>query len=183
MRSNLECLKLNELDKRLMNLIESALYVSGKPLDISTLSSISKVRSERNLRNLLSILKKKYEDLEGPIQILELQDNRYVMQLKPEYCKYVRKLSNRPLLKQAPLKTLSFIAYRQPISQAYVAKVRGSDTYKHVKLLREMGLIEEKKAGRTKILRTTVNFSDYFNLNRDIKLMKKQLEKIFCQFS
>lgn len=166
-----------------MNLIEAALYVAGRPLDLNMLSSISKVKSERNLQNLLSILMKKYNDLDGPIQILKLQDERYVMQLKPEYCKYVKKLSNRPLLKKAPLKTLSFIAFRQPITQAYIAQIRGSNTYKHIKILREMGLIEEKKSGRTKILRTTSNFSDYFNLSRDIKTMKKQLEKIFEQNS
>ncbi|MCW3975109.1 MAG: SMC-Scp complex subunit ScpB [Candidatus Bathyarchaeota archaeon] len=166
-----------------MNLIEAALYVAGRPLDLNMLSSISKVKSERNLQNLLSILMKKYNDLDGPIQILKLQDERYVMQLKPEYCKYVKKLSNRPLLKKAPLKTLSFIAFRQPITQAYIAQIRGSNTYKHIKILREMGLIEEKKSGRTKILRTTSNFSDYFNLSRDIKTMKKQLEKIFEQIS
>ena len=159
-----------------MNLIEAALYVAGRPLDLNMLSSISKVKSERNLQNLLSILMKKYNDLDGPIQILKLQDERYVMQLKPEYCKYVKKLSNRPLLKKAPLKTLSFIAFRQPITQAYIAQIRGSNTYKHIKILREMGLIEEKKSGRTKILRTTSNFSDYFNLSRDIKTMKKQLQ-------
>ncbi|MCZ2845429.1 MAG: SMC-Scp complex subunit ScpB [Candidatus Bathyarchaeota archaeon] len=166
-----------------MNLIEAALYVAGRPLDLNMLSSISKVKSERNLQNLLSILMKKYNDLDGPIQILKLQDERYVMQLKPEYCKYVKKLSNRPLLKKAPLKTLSFIAFRQPITQAYIAQIRGSNAYKHIKILREMGLIEEKKSGRTKILRTTSNFSDYFNLSRDIKTMKKQLEKIFEQIS
>jgi segregation and condensation protein B len=179
----LEVLKLNELDKRLMNLIEAALYVAGRPLDLNMLSSISKAKSERNLQNLLSILMKKYNDLDGPIQILKLQDERYVMQLKPEYCKYVKKLSNRPLLKKAPLKTLSFIAFRQPITQAYIARIRGSNTYKHIKILREMELIEEKKSGRTKILRTTSNFSDYFNLSRDINTMKKQLEKIFEQNS
>ena len=179
----MEVLKLNELDKRLMNLIEAALYVAGKPLDLNMLSSISKVKSERNLQNLLSILMKKYDDLDGPIQILKLQDKRYVMQLKPEYCKFVEKLSNRPLLKKAPLKTLSFIAFRQPVTQSYIAQIRGSNTYKHIKILREMGLIEEEKSGRTKILRTTSNFADYFNLSRDIKTMKKQLEKIYEQIS
>jgi segregation and condensation protein B len=162
-----------------MNLIEAALYVAGKPLDLNTLSLISKVKSEKNLQNMLSILMEKYNEFDGPIQILKLQDKRYVMQLKPEYCKYVEKLSNRPLLKKAPLRTLSFIAFKQPITQVYVAQVRGSNTYRHIKILREMGLIEEKKSGRTKILRTSSNFSDYFNLSRDVKTMKKQLEQIY----
>ena len=162
-----------------MNLIESALYVAGKPLDMNNLSSVTKVRSEKKLRNSLSLLIKKYENLNGPIQILRLQDGRYVMQLKPEYGNYVKKLIDRPLLRRGPLKTLSFIAFKQPITQAYVAQVRGSMTYQHIRLLKENGLIEMEKVSRTKILRTTTNFSDYFNLSRDMKTMKKQLEKIF----
>ncbi len=178
----MECLEINELDRRLMNLIEAALYVAGKPLDLSTLSSITRAKTTK-IQNLLSILIKKYDDLDGPVHILKLRDRRYVMQLKPEYVKYVQNLSNRPLLKKAPLKTLSFIAYRQPVTQAYVARVRGSMTYKHVRLLKEMGLVERKKTGRTSILRTTANFSDYFNLSRDMKTMKKQLEKMFGEIN
>ena len=174
----MECLEINELDKLLVNLIEAALYVAGKPLDICTLSSVTKAKPTR-IQNLLQILIKKYENLDGPIQILKLQGGRYVMQLRPEYGRHVKNLSNRPLLKQGPLKTLSFIAYRQPVTQAYVVQVRGSMTYKHVRLLKEMGFIEKKKMGRTKILRTTTNFSDYFNLSRDFKTMKKQLEKMY----
>ena len=178
----MECLEINELDKRLINLIEAALYVAGKPLDVSTLSSVTKAKTARIL-NLLQILINKYENLDGPIRILKLQGGRYVMQLRPEYGKYVKKLSNRPLLKHGPLRTLSFIAYKQPITQAYVSLVRGSVTYKHVRLLKEMGLVEKKKMGRTKILKTTPNFSDYFNLSRDMKTMKKQLKKMYEQIN
>jgi chromosome segregation and condensation protein ScpB len=42
-----------------------------------------------------------------------------------------------------------------------------------------MGLISEEKLGRTKILKTTTNFADYFNLSQDLQTMKKQLERIF----
>jgi segregation and condensation protein B len=81
------------------------------------------------------------------------------------------------------MKTLSFIAYRQPVTQSYLAKVRGNLTYSHVKQLQEAGLIEEEKLGRTKILRTTPNFADYFNLSQDLQSMKKQLEKLFLTIS
>jgi segregation and condensation protein B len=166
-----------------MNLIEGALYVTGKPLDIKTISSITKVRSEKHLFNLLSLLIKKYEELDGPIQILKLQDRRYVMQLKPEYGNKVKRLIDRPLLRRGPLKTLSFIAFKQPVAQSYVAKVRGSMAYNHIKLLKENGLIETEKIGRNRVLKTTTNFSDYFNLSRDTRIMKTQLRKIFDESS
>jgi hypothetical protein len=57
-------------------------------------------------------------------------------------------------------------------------KVRGNLAYGHVKQLRDMGLISEEKLGRSKVLRTTASFCDYFNLSQDSRLMKKQIQGI-----
>ncbi len=100
------------------------------------------------------------------------------MQLKPEFAKHVRKLSNRPLLTPGPLRTLSFIALRQPIAQSRVIAVRGKLAYQHVKQLKEMDLISYEKLGRSRTLRTTTTFADYFNLSQDPTLMKKELKSI-----
>jgi len=100
------------------------------------------------------------------------------MQLKPEIAKHVRKLSNRPLLTPGPLRTLSYIALKQPVAQSRVIAVRGKLAYQHVKQLKEMDLISYEKLGRSKTLRTTVTFADYFNLNHDATVMKKELRNI-----
>jgi segregation and condensation protein B len=123
-------------------------------------------------------LKEKYAHDSGALEVLELSDGRYVMQLKPEYSKSVKRLATRQLLTPGPLKTLSYIAMRQPVVQSHVVKVRGNLAYGHVKQLRDMGLISEEKLGRSKVLRTTPSFCDYFNLSQDSRLMKKQIQKI-----
>jgi segregation and condensation protein B len=160
-------------------LIEAALYVTGKPLDIKTLGSVIGMRSEDKIREAARELMADYVKEGGAIEVLELSDGRFVMQLKPQYAPPVKRLATRQLLTTGPMKTLSFIAYKQPVTQSYVAKVRGNLSYSHVKLLQEMGLIDQEKLGRTKMLRTTPNFADYFNLNHDLQIMKKQLERIF----
>jgi segregation and condensation protein B len=124
-------------------------------------------------------LKDKYGKDESSLEVLELSDGRFVMQLKPQYVRHVKRLATRQLLTPGPMRTLSFIAFRQPVTQSYLAKVRGNLTYSHVKQLRETGLIAEERLGRTKVLRTTPNFSDYFNLSHDMPAMKKQLEILF----
>lgn len=159
-------------------LCEAALYVSGRPLDIKTIGSIIGARSEEKIRTIVRMIRDRYEKSESPIQILELPDGRFVMQLKPEVAKHVRKLSNRPLLTPGPLRTLSFIALRQPIAQSRVIAVRGKLAYQHVKQLKEMDLISYEKLGRSRTLRTTVTFADYFNLNHDPSIMKKELKSI-----
>jgi segregation and condensation protein B len=159
-------------------MIEAALYVTGKPLDGGVLGSILNLRSEEKIRKLAAVLKEKYAQNPGALEVLELSDGRYVMQLKPEYSRTVKRLATRQLLTPGPLKTLSYIALRQPVVQSHVVKVRGNLAYGHVKQLRDMGLVSEEKLGRSKLLRTTPSFSDYFNLSQDSRLMKKQIQKI-----
>jgi len=169
----------DERAKTQISMIEAALYVTGKPLDVSVLGSILNLRSEDKIRRLATALKEKYAQSSGALEVLELSDGRYVMQLKPAYSKSVKRLATRQLLTPGPLKTLSYIALRQPVAQSHLVKVRGNLAYGHVKQLRDMGLISEEKLGRSKVLRTTPSFSDYFNLSQDSRLMKKQIQKIF----
>jgi segregation and condensation protein B len=159
-------------------LIEAALYVTGHPVDLKTLGSILGMRSEEKIRDTARQLKARYKDA-GAIEVLELTDGRFVMQLRPQYAPHVKRLATRQLLTPGPMKTLSFIAYKQPVTQAYLAKVRGNLSYSHVRQLQEIGLISEEKLGRTKVLRTTPNFADYFNLSQDLQTMKRQLEQVF----
>lgn len=162
-----------------ISLIEAALYVAGKPLDLKTLGSVIGLRSEERIRETARKLRERYIQNGMAIEVLELTDGRFVMQLRPQYTPHVKRLATRQLLTPGPMKTLSFIAYKQPVTQSYLAKVRGNLSYSHVKHLQEMGLISEEKLGRTKVLRTTPNFADYFNLSQDLQTMKKQLERIF----
>ena len=158
-------------------LCEAALYVSGRPLDLKTIGSVIGARSEDKIRGIALAVSERYKTTNSPVQVVELPDGRFVMQLKAEFAKHVRKLANRPLLTPGPLRTLSFIALKQPVQQAYVVKVRGKLAYIHVKQLKDMDLIADEKLGRTRILRTTSTFADYFNLNHDPSLMKKELKK------
>ncbi len=170
-------------DRYKTQVIEGALYVAGKPLDIQTLGSVSKMRSEGKVRDIARSIVERYKQSETSLEVLELQDGRFVMQLKPEYVNAVRKLATRKLLTPGPLKTLSFIALKQPVTQSYVVRVRGKLTYQYVKQLEDLELVSESKLGRTKVLRTTRVFSDYFNLSQDTRLMKRQLERLFKELS
>jgi segregation and condensation protein B len=164
----------NELAK-----LEAALYVAGRPLKINILGSIIGTRSKRKIRSLVNILLTTYQKREGALELLELQNERFVLQLKPQYVTYVKRLALRPLLSKGPLKTLAYIAYRQPVTQTKVISVRGSHTYKHIKELKTLNLITAETFGRTKLLRTTDAFADYFNLSHDLRTIKRQLKSIF----
>jgi len=165
--------------KQRLALIEAALYVAGRPLDLKTLASVVRTRSKNLVQQLAHTLKQEYDNRNTSLEILELIDERFVMQLKPEYSPRVQRLAMRPLLTVGPLKTLSYIAYRQPVPQKQVLNVRGHHVYSHLKQLEDFGLITREPVGRTKVIRTTQFFADYFGLSHDLRAMKRQLKKVF----
>jgi segregation and condensation protein B len=165
--------------KRELALLEAALYVAGRPLDLRTLASVLRTRSKNKARRLAKILALSYKARDTSLEVLELEDERFVMQLKTEYTPQVRRLAFRPLLSIGPLKTLSYVAYRQPITQTLVIEVRGGHAYDHLKQLEELDLIIRERAGRSKVLRTTQFFADYFGFSHDLKTMKQQLKNVF----
>lgn len=162
-----------------LRLLEAALYVAGRPLDLNELCSVLSTRSKKKTKKFAEALKQDYSSRSTALEILELKDERYVLQLKADFTPLVRKFVNRPLLSSGPLKTLSYIAYRQPISQKRVIEVRGQHAYGHVKLLKDMGLITAERSGRSMALKTTDYFSDYFALTHDTSTMKRELKRIF----
>jgi segregation and condensation protein B len=166
-------------EKSAIHLVEAALYVAGRPLDLKTIGSIVGSRSKNRVRALIRTLTEEYLRRDGVLEILELEDERFVMQLKATYVTKVKRLSLKPLLSQAALKTLAYIAYRQPVAQAHVALVRGALVYNQIRELEKLGLVSAEKLGKTQILRTTDVFSDYFNLSREPRLMRRQLRGLF----
>jgi len=169
----------NERKTHSLALLEAALYVAGRPLDLNELCQVIGSRSKKRVTSYVETLMEEYKARSKALEILPLKNERYVLQVKAEFTPLIKKLVNRPLLSSGPLKTLSYIAYRQPISQKRVIEVRGQHAYGHVKLLKDMGLITAERSGRSMALKTTDYFSDYFGLTTDTSVMKRDLKKIF----
>jgi segregation and condensation protein B len=168
--------------KHKLALLEAGLYVAGRPLDLKTLANVVGTRSKKKIRKLARALVEDYRKRDTALEILEVEGERFVMQLKAEYTGKVRKLATRPLLSAGPLKTLSYIAFRQPVPQVQVIDVRGHHSYGHLRELEEMDLIVREGIGRKKMIRTTQFFADFFGLSHDLRTMKRQLKNVFQDF-
>jgi segregation and condensation protein B len=165
--------------KQNLALIEAALYVAGRPLDINELCQVVNSRSKKKIKKYIETVMQEYVKRSAPMEVLALKDEKYVLQVKAEFTPLIKKLVNRPLLSSGPLKTLSYIAFRQPITQKRVIQVRGQHAYDHVKQLKDIGLITSERSGRSVALKTTDYFADYFGLTQDISVMKRELKRIF----
>jgi len=155
--------------------IEAALFVAGRPLDLLTLSSVSRLRSQTKTRKAAKALASQYQRNDGAVEVVELPDERFVMRIKRDYSESVRRISVKPLVTRGALKTLTLIGLKQPLTQSQLVKMRGPQTYDHVKELMRDGLVKGVKVGRTLLLSTTAIFSDMFNLSRETSAIKRQL--------
>ena len=177
--SSKDTAKTMDEESERMALIEAALYAAGRPLTLKDLCSAAGLRSRKKVKQLLGKLIKFYEEKGGAVEVRELPDGRYVMQVKPAYFQVVRRFASKPLLSDGALKTLAYIAYCQPVEQKEVAKARGTQAYRHLKLLENMGLISRERRGRTAIVTTTPYFSDLFGLSHNPDKVRSQLRKVF----
>ena len=70
---------------------------------------------------------------------------------------------------KAEQETLAIIAYKQPIKQSSIVRIRGNKAYNHIKHMMEVGLVKGKKCSRTVELSLSEEFYNYFNLDKEKK--------------
>ena len=156
--------------------VEAALYASGRPLDPTELAKVAGTSSERKAVAIVREITKAVNASMGAVEIVEYPGPRFAMQLKAQYTPVARRFATRPLLSRAALKTLSYIAYFQPIMSSELVLRRSSTVYQHLRELEEVGFISGERQGRSKVYRTTGRFAEYFGLSTEATSMKKQLE-------
>jgi segregation and condensation protein B len=154
--------------------IEAALYSAGRPLSIEELTGVSGTNSKQKTMKILTDLIKKTKSVFKAIEITSLEDGTYVFQLKPAYMSVIRRFAHQPLVPSAALKTLSYIAYEQPVTSRRLVQIRGTQVYAHIKELENMAFIEHEKLGRLKVYKITEKFQNYFGIT-DLNSMKNKL--------
>ena len=158
--------------------IEAALYSAGRPLKIEELIRASGTESRTKTFELLNDIMKKTKSTFKALEVVTLPDGSYVFQLKPEYSSTIKRYASKPILPNATLKTLSYIAYMQPISSKQLVETRGSGVYEHLKELRQLDSITHQNVGRLKIYNTTEKFQKYFGIQGDVENLKQRLFSI-----
>jgi segregation and condensation protein B len=144
------------------DLIEASLFAAGRPLKLLELESV--VSEGADVENLVESLIDEYRQ-KGALEIVQT-DEDVVMQVKAAYADAVRAIAQRDL--ETPvLRTLAVIAFHQHITQSKVAEIRGNKAYGHVHELEARKLVASEPTGRTRMLRTTKAFADYFGFETD----------------
>jgi len=165
-------------EKENMRLVEAIFFVSGRFLTMQDLISLSDL-NPLIIKELLEKIKEKYSKDDSAVEIVE-KNGMWKMDVRQEFAFIVNKLATGSSeFTKAEQETLAIIAYKQPIKQSVVIKIRGNKGYDHVKKFEDLGLINKKKVGHTNELSLSDEFYEYFNVgeNEDLKEVAEKIEQ------
>ena len=164
------------IPKDVLAKVEAALYASGRPLSLEEIAHVAGTSSDRKATTIAREVARTVNGALQAVEVVEYAGPKFAMQLKGQYTQTARKFATRPLLSRGALRTLSFIAFFQPISAAELVLRRSSTAYLHLKELEDVGFVVGERQGRSKNYRTTTRFAEYFGLSPDVTTLKRQLE-------
>jgi segregation and condensation protein B len=164
------------LPRELLAKVEAALYAAGRPLGVDEIAKAAGTASERKAAAMAREIAKAVNGSLQAVEVVEYAGPKFAMQLKAKYTQTARKFATRPLLSRAALRTLSYIAFFQPITSSELVLRRGSTAYQHLKELEEVGFVSSERQGRGKAFKTTPRFAEYFGLSSEVTTLKRQLE-------
>ena len=131
----------------LSHALEAILFTSGDPVSVERLQK-SLEEPREAIESALSALRDRLSYGRSGIRLVQMED-AWQFCTAPEYAAVVRRtLETRrpPALSGAALEVLAIVAYRGPVTRAFVEKVRGVDSSYTVSSLCDRGILEE--AGR-----------------------------------
>src|SRR5579875_528496 len=155
--------------EQLRSVVESLLFVAGRPLDLAELRRLLAI-GEGQLRKAVEALAEECERAGRGIRVQRLGDTLQFVSA-PENARFVAALLGLPTqvkLTTAALETLAVVAYRQPITRSQIEFIRGVNSDRALASLIQHGLAQEvgraATVGRPALFGTTPEFLQQFGL-------------------
>ena len=150
--------------------LEAVLFAAGDAVPVDRLAAALET-SRGALMEAAASLENLYDFENRGIMLLRLEDKLQLCS-RPLYADAARRVTESrrpPSLSPAALEVLTIVAYRQPVTRAFIDQLRGVDSGGTVAGLMEKGLIEEAGRmdvpGRPILYRTTELFLRTFAIS------------------
>jgi segregation and condensation protein B len=149
--------------------LEAILFVTESPIPVEELGEVLELpRTEVEV--LLAELDRRLQERGSGITLRQVAGG-WRLYSSPEAFPYLERFSASATARRmtpAALEVLAVIAYRQPVSRAQIAEIRGVDSESSVRTLERLGLVEEagrlSLPGNPAVYRTTAGFLERIGL-------------------
>ncbi len=154
--------------------IEALLFSAGRKIGIEELFQLTKSKPEE-VKSALAELKMEYDEKNSSLMLAN-EGDFWKLTVREPFLPLVRKIVTETELSKTILETLAVIAFKYPIKQSDLIKIRTNKAYDHLKELEEMGYITRQKHGRTNLIKLTQRFFEYFDLPEE------KVKEVFSDF-
>lgn len=161
-----------------MSHVEAVLYTTGKYMNLQEIADACGIGSVGLIKEAIEKLKEQYITKESGA--LEIQENegKFKLNIKKKYGFIASRLSGEAEFDGPTMKTLAVIAYKSPVEQSEIIHIRGNKAYDHISQLKEDGLLSAEKSGRTRSLKLTSKFFEYFDVaEKEVKEKFQDMEE------
>jgi len=148
---------MNEEKKK----VEAVLFSTGRFMTVAEIAEILELKND-TVRETLEELEREYKEKESALTVQSHED-KFKLNIRKEYGYITNRLVSSTEMDSPTTKTLAVIAFKNPALQSDVIKIRGNKAYDHITTLKEQGLVTSEKHGRTRLLKLSDKFYDYFD--------------------
>ncbi|MDO8480675.1 MAG: SMC-Scp complex subunit ScpB, partial [Nanoarchaeota archaeon] len=153
---------MNDLKKQL----EAILFSVARYITTDELARLVHKEPQQVKEGLLSLMADLENDSDTSLILLN-DGEQWKLTVRQEFAHLVKAVVSDTDLSKSVLETLAVIAFKYPIKQADLIKIRTNKAYDHLMELEKLGFIVRQRYGRSRLIKLTDKFFDYFDLPRE----------------
>lgn len=151
--------------------VEAVLFSVGNRISLEELSRLCRLDEKTTLR-LLQQLRDDCNAADSALMVVE-EGAHWKLTVREPYLPLVQSIVTETELSKTIMETLAVIAWKAPVLQSDVIKVRTNKAYDHIQQLEEAAFISRQKHGRTMLIKLTDKFYKYFDLSGKEEVREK----------
>lgn len=152
--------------QELQNQVDAILFAAGDKIEITEIARLCNLGHNLDLvESLVKTLQEKYNS--HPTLMLVREGNALKLRIREKYISIVKNIATKTELTKSVMETLAIVAYKVPVLQSEIIQIRTNKAYDHLAELESAGYISRVKKGRSKLIRLTDKFFDYFDIPPD----------------
>lgn len=151
--------------------LEAALFASGRKMSVDELARLCRTTAAI-VQQQLQELKAEYENKDSSLLLMDESDT-WKLTVREQYAPVVQKIVAETELTRTMIETLAVIAWKAPVLQSNVIRIRTNKAYDHISALEKSGFITRERHGRSQMIKLTERFYKYF----DVKSQEEVKEK------
>jgi segregation and condensation protein B len=146
--------------------VEAVLFAGSKRMSVDEITALFPDHSQKDIIAVLNLLAKEYEERDSAI-VLSEDEGLWKLALRDQYLPLAEKLMPSTELPRQVVETLALLAWKAPMLQSDVIKMRTTTAYEHISELERLGLITRARQGRSYVVKLTEKFYEYFDVPKE----------------